>query len=406
MIRDIEKYADLIIKKAINVQKGQVLVISAPIESVDFTKILVKKAYVVGAKEVLVEWYDDELTRLNFHYKTAEDFLVVEQHVIDKYQTLDMKGAAYLKLSATDPQNLAGIDNVKIANASMARNQYLKAHSDRLMADELRWSIFSIPTKKWAKKVFPNEENSYELLWTEILKAVYADSNDPLKRWDQHIAELKKRYQYLNEQNFKKLIFTNKLGTKLEVGLVKGHIWTGGNSFDKNNISFIANVPTQEVYTMPDCNLVNGIVFASKPLSYQGNLIEEFYLQFTDGVVTGYGAIKGQDVLQSILASDEGAKRIGEVALVNDDSPISQSGVLFYNTLFDENASCHLALGEAYPTTISNYADILPSERHKVGINESSIHIDFMFGTADLKIDAIDQDGLKTTIFRSGNFCI
>lgn len=400
-----EKYANLILKKGVNLQKNQPLFISAPIEGIEFVKILTKKAYELGAKEVHIEWEDDELTKLKYTYAADEVFERYPEWKKMMRESFAEEGAAFVSIYATDPDLLQDVDPNRVATATKASGAALKKFRDYVMNDKVTWTVVSIPAKGWAKKVFPNQasEEAVELLWKEIINIVRLDEEDPLAAWDKHNAMLEKAHQILNEKQYDKLIFTAP-GTNLEVGLPKGHIWHGGAAVSENGTVFNPNLPTEEVYTVPHKYNVNGKVSSTKPLHYGGNIIDEFTLTFKDGKVVDYRAKRGEDVLKHLLETDDGAKRLGEVALVPDESPVSQSGLVFFNTLFDENASCHIALGKAYPTNLEGGAEMSLEELDKHGVNDSMIHVDFMIGSNEMDIDGVKADGTKEAVFRKGTW--
>ena len=400
-----EKYANLILKKGVNLQKNQPLFISAPIEGIEFVKILTKKAYELGAKEVHIEWEDDELTKLKYTYAADEVFERYPEWKKMMRESFAEEGAAFVSIYATDPDLLQDVDPNRVATATKASGAALKKFRDYVMNDKVTWTVVSIPAKGWAKKVFPNQasEEAVELLWKEIINIVRLDEEDPLAAWDKHNAMLEKAHQILNEKQYDKLIFTAP-GTNLEVGLPKGHIWHGGTAVSENGTVFNPNLPTEEVYTVPHKYNVNGKVSSTKPLHYGGNIIDEFTLTFKDGKVVDYRAKRGEDVLKHLLETDDGAKRLGEVALVPDESPVSQSGLVFFNTLFDENASCHIALGKAYPTNLEGGAEMSLEELDKHGVNDSMIHVDFMIGSNEMDIDGVKADGTKEAVFRKGTW--
>ena len=274
------------------------------------------------------------------------------------------------------------------------------------MSNENAWCVVSMPTKAWAMKVFPelSVDEAIGALWQAILESVRADADDPTLAWEAHKKALRARMAFLNRHNFRRLRYQNSLGTDLVVGLPEGHQWLGGAEKTKAGVEFIANIPTEEVFTLPHKNEVNGVVYSSKPLNYQGNLIDRFSLVFKEGKVTDCSAVIGQEVLKNLIATDDGASRLGEVALVPFDSPISNSNILFYNTLFDENASCHLAFGKAYPVCLAGGEEMDRAALEAAGVNDSLVHVDFMIGTSDLTIDGQTADGQWIPVFRNGNF--
>jgi len=402
----LDKYADLCVRVGINIQKDQPLVISAPVEGVEFVRLLAKHAYEAGAKEVFVNWNDGDLTRMKFEYSPMEVFENFPKWYADCMEDYAEKGAGFISISAQDPYLLKGIDPKKIAANNKSSSIGLKKFREYTMNDINAWCVISIPTKKWAIRVFPdvNEEEAVEKLWDAIFKALRIYEEDPVEAWKKHLDNIESKVKFLNEKSFKKLYYKSSNGTDLEVELPEGHIWAGGGGKNTKGVYFVANMPTEEVFTMPHKYGVNGVVYSTKPLNYGGNLINNFSLTFKDGKVVDFTAEEGYEVLKDLLDLDEGAKRLGEVALVPFDSPISKSNIIFYNTLFDENASCHFALGKAYPTNIKGGSDMNEEELDKAGVNDSLTHVDFMVGTEDLNIVGETKEGEKVQIFENGNW--
>lgn len=402
----LENYVELALKIGINLQKNQCLVIMSPVETADFTRKLVEKAYEIGASEVIVHWSDDFCKKMDFIYKDKLLFENIPDWQLESLMSYANKGAAFLSIAANDPELLKGIDSEKIAISQKTRNIKFKPYYDKVMGNEIQWNILSVPTKSWAKKIFKDcsEEKAVEKLWDAIIYSVKADTPNPIETWKKHLNNLKEKMDYLNSKQFEKLIITNSLGTNLTVQMPKNHIWASGKDVTKNNIEFVANIPTEEVFSLPHKYGVNGIVYASKPLNYGGTLIEDFSITFKEGKIIDFQAVHGKEALESLINTDEGSKYLGEIALVPFDSPISNLNILFYNTLFDENASCHLAIGQAYPSCIQN-GDKMDSEiMEKNGVNDSLTHVDFMFGTDDLNVLGIAKNMKKENIFIKGNW--
>lgn len=400
-----EKYAALILQKGVNVQKGQPVFITAPIEGADFVRCVVRKAYELGAKNVHVKWEDDELTLLKYTYAPDEVLHQFPEWAVRERESFAEDGACFISIYASNPDLLKGIPPERIALAQKAANQALTKFREYIMNDKVTWTVVSIPTVAWAQKIFPKltATEAVERLWRTIFTIVRVDQANPLNVWDDHNATLKNMREKLNEKQYKKLIFTAP-GTNLEVGLPNGHIWHGGAAVSAQGVVFNPNMPTEEVFTMPHKYEVNGTVTSTKPLHYGGNVIDEFTLTFKDGAVVDFSAKQGEAILKHLLKTDEGAKRLGEVALVPHESPISQSGLVFYNTLFDENASCHLALGKAYPTNIAGGPEMDQAALDAHGVNDSMIHVDFMIGSQEMNIDGVKEDGTKEAIFRNGTW--
>jgi len=405
----LQKYAQLAVRIGVNVQKGQLLVISASVDCAYFARMCVAEAYKAGAGEVLVNWSDELITKMAYQNESTETLTrIAPWKVEQKKNGIDAK-CCYLYIESATPGLLADVDGEKLQAARMARETAFEPFEYYTMGNFGQWSIVAIPTVDWAKKVFPKytEEKALEALWNAVCTSVrISEDNDPVAEWEQHDHNLIQKYELLNRYNFKSLHYTNKLGTNLTVELVKDHVWLGGCEKAKNGAVFNPNMPTEEVFTMPDKFGVNGRVYATKPLVYQGKMIEDFWLDFKDGKVVQFHAEKEEKTLKQLIEFDEGSCYLGEAALISYDSPISKLGILFLNTLFDENASCHLALGESYPDTVKNGTEMKREELDKLGSNYSKIHCDFMFGSADMNIIGTTQDGKEVVVFQNGNFAI
>lgn len=408
MLKMLEEYAHLLIEVGLNLQKGQYLVINSPVICADFARLCVKAAYEVGAKQVIMQWRDDYISRQYYLNAADEVFDQVFQWDVDRNLGLAKLNAARLSISASDPELLKGVDPGRLEREDKAFGEANREYHEMMMNSSFPWCVASIPVPSWAKKVFPElpEDEAMERLWQEIFKAVRIDSTGgAVERWREHCKYLKQKRELLKEYNFKYLHYSNSLGTNLMVELPEDHIWMAGSELSKSGIEFVANMPTEEVFTAPKRDGVNGKIVASRPLVEGGNIIDGFYMILKDGVITEVHAEKGEEYLKKAISIDEGASRFGEVALVPYDSPISNSGVLFYNTLFDENASCHFAFGAAYPCVKDG--DKMTSEQLlEKGLNESITHCDFMVGTKDLSIIGITHDGRRIAVFENGNFAI
>jgi len=402
----LENYVELALKIGINLQQNQCLVIMSPVETADFTRKLVEEAYKIGASEVIVHWSDDFCKKMDFTHKNKSLFESMPEWQLESLMFYANKGAAFLSIAANDPELLKGIDPEKIAISQKTRNIKFKPYYDKVMGNEIQWNILSVPTVAWAKKIFKDcdDEKAVQKLWDAIIYSVKADTPDPIKTWKDHLNNLKEKMDYLNNKQFEELVITNSLGTNLKVKMPKNHIWASGKDITKNNIEFVANIPTEEVFSLPHKYGVNGIVYASKPLNYGGTLIENFSLTFKDGRIIDFKAAKGKEALKNLINTDEGSKYLGEIALVPFNSPISNSNILFFNTLFDENASCHLAIGQAYPSCIQGGDTMDSAAMEKNGVNDSLTHVDFMFGTEDLNIIGRDKNNKKENIFIQGNW--
>lgn len=406
MDEKLEKYARLIVRTGVNIEKNQILVINSPIECADFARRVANAAYAAGAKDVVVNWNDEILNKIRFEKAPDEVFDEFPAWRKEFYLGYAKQGAAFVSIAASDPEILKDVDPERIARMQKSSGNALKEYRERMMSNRNTWCVVSIPTKAWAQKVFQNDsvEVAVDKLWQAILQTVRIDDGDPVEAWIKHQAALKESKDKMNAYNFKYLKYRNALGTDLTIELPEGHIWLSGAEYTPEGREFIANMPTEEVFSMPKRDGVNGTVVSSKPLNYHGNLIENFKLTFKDGKVVQYSAEKGEAILQKLLEADDSSSYLGEVALVPHDSPISNLNFLFYNTLFDENASCHLALGKAYPVCIKNGDTMSPEELEKAGVNDSLIHEDFMIGTADLDIIGVTHEGKEIVVFKNGNF--
>ncbi|NJE33757.1 aminopeptidase [Megasphaera sp. SW808] len=399
-------YANILLTKGLNLQKGQILVINAPVESSAFVTILTKEAYTCGASQVVCNWRCDDTTRLRYEYESQEQFETFPDWRREFSLSYYRQNAAFLSLISANPYLMSGIDTKKIFAWQKAQNEALKEYIDGMMASKTTWLVAAVPSKVWASILYPGLEDdaACDALWNQILQSSRADGADPLADWDAHLANLAARRQWMTEQHFTALHYTNSLGTDLTIRLPENHIWQGGAETSASGISFNANIPTEEIYTAPRADGVDGVVYSTKPLVYNGNVIDTFHLVFKDGKVVEAHAETGDDVLQKLVAIDEGASRLGEVALIPYHSPISLSNILFYETLFDENASCHLALGASYPTCLAGGAEMTKEETEQAGLNDSMIHVDFMVGSPDLSITGIKADGSKVPVFLHGDW--
>lgn len=405
--RMLRKYAKLAVCVGANVRKNQPLLVSASVETKDFVRLIVEEAYKAGASLVSVRWLDQQVSHTTFKYATVETLTEVPDYLVQQMRYYVDKGFAAISISAETPGLMADIDPMKLQQAGMATGKALKFYSEHMMGNRTQWCVISVPTEGWAKKVFPNERASkaVDKLWDAILTAVrVTKDNDPVKEWKAHNEILHKHNEMLNNYNFKALKFKNGLGTDLTVGLVKNHVWAGGNEKSTKGVIFNPNLPTEESFSMPEKKGVNGKVVATKPLNYNGALIEDFWIEFKDGKAVNFDARTSKDALSTLINYDEGSCYLGEVALISHDSPISNSNILFFNTLFDENASCHLALGRAYPMNVKGGTSMTQEQLDAAGANNSMTHNDFMFGSADMSIVGITQEGKEVIVFKNGNF--
>ncbi len=404
-IKFMERFADVIIKLGLNLQKGQILNINSNVEAYEFVRIIAIKAYEYGAKDVVIKYNDDHIIRALYENVDVEDIKNIPDYVYHQARYLVDNNACMLSISSPNPGIMKGLDINKMQAYNLAYMKKVPFLRDYSMNNKGQWCVVSIPNLTWANKVFENDKDAYDKLFAAIMKASRIDlDNDCVSNWQNHMKRLEAHRDILNNYNFKTLHFKNSLGTDLYVDLVENHIWGGGGEYTQNGIYFSPNIPTEEVFTMPSAYGVNGRVYSTKPLNYQGHLIENFYLDFKDGAVINYHAEAEEEALKALLETDEGSMRLGEVALISYDSPISNMNVLFYNTLFDENASCHLALGNAYTMNIKDGYNLSVEELKKLGYNSSMIHVDFMFGSKDLSVIGITHDGKEVKVFNKGNF--
>ncbi|MFC7060871.1 aminopeptidase [Halobacillus seohaensis] len=403
----LEKYAELALNKGVNIQREQGLLINAPIEAADLVRIITAKAYGKGAKNVHVEWSDEVLSYMKMKNAPINILENFPQWKVDALEEMVKDNYSLLTVYGPNPDLLKGIDSERISKATKASGEALSNYRDYIMNDKVTWSIIAYPQASWAEKVFPEDTtaNAQKKLWEQIFYITRVNEDDPIQAWDEHNETLRKAREYLNTKQYKKLHYKGP-GTDLTIELVKDHIWHGGSTESVRNIEFNPNIPTEEVFTMPHKYGIQGTVSSTKPLSYGGNLIENFSLIFEHGKVVDYTAESGEETLKHLLESDDGSKRLGEVALVPNESPISQSGHIFFNTLYDENASCHLALGKAYPTNVKDGSSMTKEQMDEKGVNDSFVHEDFMMGSAELDIDGETQDGNYEPIFRNGKWTI
>ena len=406
MEEKLQEYARLLVRVGLNVQRGQTLVISSPVECAYFARLCAAEAYAAGCKEVVMNWHDDALGRMKYLYAddaVFDDVPLWRRHFFNDYA---QEGAAYLAISASDPENLKGVDGSRIIRAQQASGKALKEFDRLQMCSGFPWCIASIPIPNWAKTVFPEdgEERAMERLWDAIFRAVrISGDGKAVEKWQAHLKTLHARMEKLNALKFKSLHYTNALGTDLTVELPEGHIWEAGNDVTLSGQEYIANIPTEELFTSPLKTGVNGVVYASLPLVHDGNIIDGFHFVVKDGKIVEARARQGEETLQAAIAVDEGASYFGEVALVPYDSPISNQKILFYNTLFDENAACHIAFGEAYPC-LEGGQKMTKEELKARGLNDSITHVDFMIGADDLNITGIMPDGSEVPVFVNGQW--
>ncbi len=401
----LEKYAELVVRVGVNIQPGQVLLVESPLEAAGFTRKVVQKAYQAGAKYVQVQWDDEEVTKTRFAYAPDESFSYYPAWTAQMMEQLAEGGGALLNIKVPDPELYKGVDSHKVTAATKAAAVARQKFQGYVRNKKFSWCLVKAPTRAWAAKVFADlpEDERIQAMWDTIFKMNRVDREDPIAAWQAHIDRLKTAKDDLNAKKYKKLHYRAQ-GTDLSVELPEGHIWHGGGTTDDQGVYFVANLPTEEVYTMPHRLGVHGTVTSTKPLNLNGRLVEGFSLTFENGRIVDYSAEAGLDYLTALLETDEGARYLGEVALVPHDSPISNLNRVFYNTGVDENASCHFAIGSAYPFTLEGGTRMTQEELLAKGANVSLTHVDFMVGSAELDIDGELPDGKREPLFRQGNW--
>ncbi len=402
----LRNYARLIARKGVNVQKGQEVNINADLDRPEFVELLVEECYRAGAGKVVVDWSYQPLTKLHVRYRSSETLNALEDYELARWQHKLDRLPAIIHIISDDPDGLAGIDQKKYTESIRARGTAIKPIRDR-MEGRYQWCIAAVPGKAWAKKVFPelSPAAAVERLWQAILEASRALEGDPVERWEAHDAAFAERCAYLNSLKLDSLHYTASNGTDLTVGLIENSRFMGGDEALKGGgVRFNPNIPTEEIFISPMRGRAEGVAYSSKPLSYNGEIIDGFSVRFEGGRAVEVHAERNEELLKKIIAYDEGAAYLGECALVPYDSPICRSGLLFQNTLFDENAACHLALGRGFENTLADYEDLTLEQCRARGINDSIIHVDFMIGTADLCITGRDRQGNEHEIFKGGNW--
>ncbi|WP_410515204.1 aminopeptidase [Paenibacillus sp. BR2-3] len=403
----LDKYADLVVKVGVNVQPGQVLMIHSPLETVDLTRLIVGKAYEAGAKYVMVEWEDEVTTRIRYEKAPEDSFSYYPQWQADMLERFAEENGAILHIKVPDPELFRGIDSSKVSTAVKAAAIARKNYQNYTRNSKISWSLIKAPTRAWANKVFADlpEGERVEAMWAAVFQMNRVGSDDPVAAWREHIGHLKKSQDLMNAKRYKSLHYRAP-GTDLHVELPEGHLWRGGGGENASGVYFVANMPTEEIYTMPLRTGVNGTVASTLPLNLNGRLVEGITFTFKDGKVVSYDAESGREHLTSLLETDEGASYLGEMALVPHDSPISRLNRVFYNTGIDENASCHFALGSAYPVNIEGGTKLTSEELLQKGANVSLTHVDFMIGSTELDIDGELADGTIEPVFRKGNWVL
>ena len=402
----IDLYANLLVRKGVSLRKGQELVLQVPVERADFARRVVAAAYRAGAGHVTVLWTDDEVSRLTYENCELSFFEHTPSWQIEQLNSLAEDGAAFLFLTGSDPSALKGIDPAKPAAAARARNTECRSFRDGMDFGRNVWCIAGVPVLAWAREVFPDLSPAEALyrLWVLILEVSRADGEDPESSWETHNASFEKTKRFLNSHRFDAIRYEASNGTNLVVGLPSGHVWDGGAGRTQDGVTFFPNIPTEEVFTSPDRTRADGIVYSALPLVRSGQIVRDFWLRFEGGRVVDFGAEQGYEVLRHIIETDEGSCRLGEVALVSKNTPIRRSETLFFDTLYDENASCHLALGMGFPECLMGGVSMDKDELLARGVNQSSTHVDFMIGSDDLNVFGVCADGSEVPVFVNGQW--
>lgn len=403
----LKKYADFVVRSGTALQKGETLIIRTDVESAPFVRQCAEAAFAAGAKDVVVHYADEQVNRTRLQHAGLAALEDVKPWRLASLMDYVEDGVCSLYVLSGDPEIFSGLDSEKVEKAQRANSRALMPWRDLTMTNKVRWSIAAVPGEAWARKVFPGlpTEEAVQKLWDAILlTARVEEDGDPVAVWEKHVASLHGHAAWLQSLDLDALHLTASNGTDLMVGLADDHVWEGGGDNGADGVHFLANIPTEEVFTAPHCRRTNGVVKTSLPYVYNGSLITGITVRFEEGKVVEYSAESGADLLEQMMSADEGAKRIGEVALVPASSPVRKTGILFYNTLFDENAACHIAFGDGYPGTVAGGNDMTREELDAKGVNDSLIHEDVMIGTADMNITGITKTGEKVQIFVNGEW--
>ena len=402
----LQEYATLLAKKGVAVIPGEEVWINANLDQVEFVRMVVEECYKAGAKKVRVRFSDNKISRLSYEYMALKDLKKVPEYTISEYRYMVKNLPSVLHIISDDPDAFKGIKQSTLSKSSLAVRKKIKPYRNK-MDGKYKWCIAAVPSKEWANIIFPKlkEEDREDALWEAILNTCRVDGK-AVQNWDKHNENLSNKCKALNEMDLQYLEYKSSNGTDFKVELIKGIRWGGGAELTSDKRIFNPNIPSEEVFTSPLSGSCEGLLVASKPLSYNGQLIDGFSIRFKDGKVSEVKAKKNQKLLEQMVSMDDGAGKLGEVALVPFDSPISNSGLLFYETLFDENAACHVALGAGFKELLPNGENVTTEEAKKLGLNDSMIHVDFMIGASDLEIVGTSFSGKKTVIFKNGNWAI
>lgn len=401
----LSKYADLAVKIGVGVKEGQTVIVKAPINTVDLAREITKKCYEAGAKDVIVEYDDEEITHQRLLNSPDEVIKEYPKWRIDGLMNYIKEGAAIINIISSNPDLLSDVDPERMGIRNKVAAEAAKEYKEYVLGGHSCWTIVAYPNEFWASKVFPglSVEEAIDKLWDNIFKATRIDTENPVLAWEAHLNNLKEKLEFLNEKSFEKLVFTAP-GTNLDVELPEGHIWVGGGQTSVGGDHFLPNLPTEEVFTLPKKTGVNGTLKSTKPLNYRSTLIDNFELTFKDGKIVDFKAETGYETLKNLIETDEGSHFLGEVALVPHDSPISNTDIIFFNTLYDENASCHFAIGAAYLLCVEDGPSLTKEDKERVGVNDSLTHVDFMVGSPEMNIVGITKSGEEVQVFKDGNW--
>ncbi len=401
----LKKYAELVVKVGLNIQPGQKIIVRAATNTAPLVEEISAVAYQMGCPLVTIVWSNEKINKIRHQYAPRDSFGEFPAWKLEGIAREIEKGAAYLQVAGPDPELLKGLDPEAVSTSRQMLAKYYRPIGDLQGQSATQWTVVCPPTSDWAKHVFPekDEDTALDLLWEKVFALCRIDHDDPVAVWKKHIADLKQRREALTRKQYTSL-HLRAPGTDLKIGLPKGHIWAGGGSVSADEYDYVANIPTEEVFTLPHKDQTEGTVTSTKPLSYYGSMIENFKLTFSKGKVVEFSAERGEDVLRKMIESDETAGFLGEVALVPHKSPISQSNIVFLNSLYDENASCHLALGRAYKFNLEGGPELSNEEFFAAGGNDSVIHVDFMYGSAELDVDGVTADGTIEPVMRAGEW--
>ncbi len=403
----LREYAHLLVEVGMNLQPGQTPRIAGPVECAPLVRLCAQTALELGARDVILDWRDDFITRARYLMADPAVFSHFPAYLQGKFDYLLETGCPSLTIVGSDPELLKGVDPARIQAWQRTSGESTRPYYDAMTAGVFQWTIGAHPTPAWAGTVFPDkpEAEAMDALWEAIFEACRISGDGAaVARWREHCRRIAARSKILNDYNFKSLHYRNSLGTDLTILLPEHHVWAGGSELSRQGVEFVANMPTEEIFTAPRYDGVNGRVYAALPLALDGTLVKDFYMDFRAGKIVNVHAGEGEEALRASIGVDEGSGYLGEVALVPYDSPIRRSGLLFYNTLFDENASCHLAFGSAYPSCVRGGEELSPQEQKALGLNQSINHVDFMVGTRDLSIVGATQDGREIPVFVDGSF--